>query len=323
MKSEIGFVLKRDVESGMKKWLKRIAFGLVAILLVVLVFLIYAMRPLPVPAKSNFAVTLSNLRTLADKIKGPKPLEIRTASSFQIKMPHMVVGTGKTWGMNLMEGWTYQIVFPKKRIMVDVAMGKKALGEKMPGGIFHAKAHANLQKSMLQSDAILLTHEHFDHAGGIPSSPYLKQIAAKVYVTPEQLDNPLARDAGLTAELSKSFKKIKYKKLHAFMPGVVLIKAPGHTPGSQMFYIKLQNGSEYLLVGDVAWNEKNITLPRGHARLVHWMINEDGKALGHQLRFLYNLHRNHPKVHLIVSHDYEGGLRWIKKGALKKGFLIK
>lgn len=306
----------------MVKWFKRIALAVVVLLVVVLAFLAYAVRPLPVPATSKFDVSLASLRSLADKVKGPKPTEIRTESSFQARMPQMIVGTGKMWGMVPVEGWTYQIVFPKRRILVDVAMSQATVKKKMPGSAFYVKAYANLQKSMLQADAILLTHEHFDHAEGIVSSPNHNAIAPKVHVIPEQLNNPLARDTGFTESMNKTFKKIQYKKLHAFLPGVVLIKAPGHTPGSQMIYVKLQNGKEYILVGDVAWNEKNITLPRGHARLVHWIINEDGEALGHQLRFLYNIHRNHPKVHLVVSHDTAGGLKWIKQGALKQGFLL-
>jgi glyoxylase-like metal-dependent hydrolase (beta-lactamase superfamily II) len=34
-----------------------------------------------------------------------------------------------------------------------------------------------------------------------------------------------------------------------FAPGVVLIKAAGHTPGSQMVHVRLASGKEVMLVG--------------------------------------------------------------------------
>jgi glyoxylase-like metal-dependent hydrolase (beta-lactamase superfamily II) len=45
----------------------------------------------------------------------------------------------------------------------------------------------------------------------------------------------------------------------AIAPGVVLKKAQGHTPGSQMVFVALASGSELLFVGDVVWNFDAVT----------------------------------------------------------------
>jgi len=44
---------------------------------------------------------------------------------------------------------------------------------------------------------------------------------------------------------------------------MALIKAPGHTPGSQMVYVALQSGKEVLLSGDVAWHMDGVRMNTG------------------------------------------------------------
>jgi glyoxylase-like metal-dependent hydrolase (beta-lactamase superfamily II) len=67
--------------------------------------------------------------------------------------------------------------------------------------------------------------------------------------------------------------------LYALAPGVVLIQAPGHSPGSQFVYVQLANGQEILLIGDLVWMmaglENNHQKPQG----VSESIKEDRVAI--------------------------------------------
>ena len=78
------------------------------------------------------------------------------------------------------------------------------------------------------------------------------------------------------AEMAAHFIIIDYEKYDAFASGIALIKAPGHTPGSQMIYVKLASGAEYLFVGDAAWHMDGIRQIRG--KDADW-VKEDEKAL--------------------------------------------
>lgn len=304
-------------------WLKRILQGLAILVLALVLFLAFALRPYSIPEKSLYSFSLEQIRKMALSQKGDLPTEIRTISGFSFKFPGAIVGTGWELRGVPMEGWTFQIVYPKTTVIVDAAMSREKIAKDMSLATFQEKAYQELQQAMRRASLVLVTHEHLDHANGIAESPYLKELAPKVRLTAEQIGSSQFLQAGFTEESKKLFQPLRYDKLHALAPGIVLIKAPGHTPGSQMVYVRLQQGTELLLVGDVAWHEKNILLPRAHPRLIHWLIQEDGVALTHQLRFLHDLHRNHPKLHLVVSHDHEQVHKFIKQGLLRQGFVTQ
>ena len=55
-----------------------------------------------------------------------------------------------------------------------------------------------------------------------------------------------------------SLTPLEYDHYYAAAPGIVLVKAPGHTPGSQLVFVKLASGKELLFIGDVAWHMDQI-----------------------------------------------------------------
>ncbi|MGE6760602.1 MBL fold metallo-hydrolase [Corallococcus interemptor] len=169
--------------------------------------------------------------------------------------------------------------------------------------------------------ATVVTHEHFDHCAGIAHSASLDEVASRVHLTDEQLRSPLAEEAGFTAELRARFTPLQYERLHLLRPGVVLIKAPGHTPGTQLVYVRLADGREFLLVGDVAWHQDNIRLPRMHPRLTHWIGGEDAQAMAHQLQWLHDLLRTAPELHPVVAHDGAQMQDYLRRGLILDGLL--
>ena len=94
---------------------------------------------------------------------------------------------------------------------------------------------------------------------------------------------------------------------------MVLIKAPGHTPGSQMIYVVLGSGREYLLIGDTAWHMDGVRNVRG--KDAPW-IQEDENALTAQLNWLNGLYKTEKNLFVIASHDDEQRLDLVKRGIL-------
>jgi glyoxylase-like metal-dependent hydrolase (beta-lactamase superfamily II) len=100
-------------------------------------------------------------------------------------------------------------------------------------------------------------------------------------------------------------------------PGVVLIKAPGHTPGSQVVYVKLASGKEVILAGDVAWHhfgiETDTQKPVSASRSNH----EDRSAIAEELKWLHAAEK--AGVVVVVSHDGDQLAMLAKSGALHQG----
>ena len=79
------------------------------------------------------------------------------------------------------------------------------------------------------------------------------------------------------------------QSLYPVAPGVVLIKAPGHSPDQQMVYARLQSGREILHSVDSAWIYDNILQLKPKA--APW-VKEDVPAIMAQLRWLKRLARH-------------------------------
>jgi glyoxylase-like metal-dependent hydrolase (beta-lactamase superfamily II) len=135
------------------------------------------------------------------------------------------------------------------------------------------------------------------------TNAFWDEISVKVRLTAAQLANAQSL-AGFPPALLARLTAFDYDMYYRLALGLVLIKAPGHTPGSQMVYVRLQNGSEYLLVGDVVWNSESIDRLTGRPLLMNLSMNEDRAALGNEIRTLYDIARSGP-IHLVVSHDGE------------------
>src|SRR5947209_16459883 len=103
---------------------------------------------------------------------------------------------------------------------------------------YNAAAAKEVERAIRGARAILLTHEHGDHVAGVIRTPFADELAPKTILTRDQvqtlLTNPQMPEIELTPEMAGRYKVVDYEKYLPFGPGMVLIKAPGHTPGSQM-----------------------------------------------------------------------------------------
>jgi glyoxylase-like metal-dependent hydrolase (beta-lactamase superfamily II) len=97
---------------------------------------------------------------------------------------------------------------------------------------------------------------------------------------------------------------LEYDDLRAVAAGVVLIKAPGHSPGSQMIYVQRADGREFLFVGDIGWSRRNIEEVRPRARAIsQFMLGEDRDAVFGQLAGIRDLHIAEPAIVIVPGHD--------------------
>ena len=158
---------------------------------------------------------------------------------------------------------------------------------------------------MANATQIFVTHEHPDHLGGVLAYPDQDLLRDRLQLTREQVATAgryggFTVPPGVLAEVSP----LEYDDYRAVAPGVVLIKAPGHSPGSQMIYVQRADGREVLFTGDIGWSLRNIEEVRPRARLVsQFMLGEDRDAVFGQLAGIRDLHAAEPTIVIVPGHD--------------------
>lgn len=156
----------------------------------------------------------------------------------------------------------YLIDTGTRRVLVDTGAG--ALFGPLNGGRLLASLRAAGYEPT-QIDAVLLTHIHGDHSGGLVNGQQLAFPNAVVYVDQRDVDlwlNPVNR-ARAAARHQHSFAEAEATvrpvlaagKLKPFAgntelwPGIRTVASPGHTPGHS-FFIAESRGQQLVFWGD-------------------------------------------------------------------------
>lgn len=273
------------------------------------------------PSDAHFEIDMNAVRELADQIRGDKPVEIQVEQVAKFTFPATAVVAGDGWSSTDLPVFSYQLVYPDGRTgIVDTALSKEQGGDNLTG--FDQAAYDRMEAAIGRASFILLTHEHMDHIGGLAAYPDLAKIIPSVDMTKEQIDHPeRSAPVVIAKDILGAFKPVVYDKYLAIAPGVVLIKSPGHSPGSQMVYVRKQDGTEILFLGDVAWHFRNIETQRERARLItQFYLKEDRLAVFGEMKALHERHAAEPDLAMMPGHDGIVEAALVEKGVFVAGF---
>ena len=264
-------------------------------------------------------LSIAKLRQVATMVPGGRPLRINVVKFAESRRTKNFSINGAPPKPSVQARTAFQIVYSDGTIMVDSGMDQQVhkffgRGTEEP---YDSAANQQVQRALRSARSIVVTHEHGDHVAGVLRTDFLDEIAPKTILTRTQVatleNNPQMPEIKLTPEMARRYNVIDYDSYFPFAPGVALMKAAGHTPGSQMVYVALQSGAEYLLIGDSAWHMDGVRLIK--TKDANW-IKEDDEALLAQLRWLNGLDKTEKNLHIVVSHDDEQRKDYIQRGLL-------
>jgi N-acyl homoserine lactone hydrolase len=255
----------------MKKILAVVLLALVAVL--VAFALTFSPEKLPVPELGLAALPLATppeSMTLAALPTGA--MHARAAFAYR----------GGSWSDERDFGMTAVLVrHPKGDLLFDTGFGRKVDAQvgTMPWIMRRLSTYSKgtpvadaLEKGGYDAhrlSGIVLTHAHWDHVSGLPDLP-------GVPVLVDEAERAFIEGGSELAALAHSFGAIPYAT-YGFEGGpylgfpkshdvwgdgsIVLVPAPGHTPGSIVAFICLPSGARYALLGDLVWQMEGIEIP--------------------------------------------------------------
>ncbi len=254
------------------------------------------------------------------------PTEIRVLEIGRDKAPGFAAragGFGTDWNTTYN---SIQIVWPDRTLVVDGAIDAataEGMVQSQADWSFDAAAYETLLAAMLKADQVVITHEHLDHVMAVARHPDPVALAPRLTLNAPQIATlPIFAIGALDPAIAELAPRLD-GTVQSIAPGVVIIPAAGHTPGSQLVFIRTQDGRETLLIGDVAWSLDAVETLTTRPVLTQYMIfdpNEDRTSVKAQLRALHDLMAANPDLAVIPAHDGDHIRALMEEGRLIKGF---
>ena len=288
-----------------------LVFGLGLLYIFLLITEYFLFNRNEIPEKTDFEMNLGELRALANT-SDRLPIRLNSLIIAEGEIPDWIVVAGGASAGFPISFTSFQVIYEDKTIIIECPFNKKLFDKfcrfkllGIRGKYYNQENYETMQRALSEAKYIVATHEHWDHVGGIAQSTNVKELIKKTVLTKEQINGHTIKDAGFPEGIFDDFTALEYDKYHVLAPGMVLIKTPGHSVGSQMIYIRLRNGEEFLFIGDIGWNRINIEKMVNHSKMGAILRYENREQIGHQIKWLHeNIYDNQEEnIHLITSHD--------------------
>lgn len=150
--------------------------------------------------------------------------------------------------------------FGDRLVMFDTGMGFSTAFGPTTGRLLKSMQEAGIDPASI--DAIVCSHAHIDHTGGICSAEgkphfpnaqiYISQVDHDYWLDDARLGTPFkAFGEHARANLRPVRDRIVFfKDGQEFLPGITAISAPGHSPGHTIFNVS-SGGKSFTFLGDL------------------------------------------------------------------------
>ena len=231
---------------------------------------------------------------------------------------------------------------PKGDVLIDTGFGRgidtqiRALPLlfRMMTSYEHTASAADLLRDagydMQDLKGIILTHAHWDHVSGVADFP------AGVPVLLPEAERSYVDEGGAVMALARTLHDVAWRP-YKFAGGpylgfpassdlwgdgtIVMVPAPGHTPGSVIVFVTLPGDRRYAFIGDLVWQLEGIREREERPWLLGRVVDDDAAAVRANLLRVVALTEKYPQITIVPAHDLRGfeSIPEISKAALAPG----
>lgn len=263
-------------------------------------------------------VSIAQLRQLAGSLPGPRPSGVEMELVAWRRLPGNLLAAGSGLKRRLIGIMAFRLPVPGgKPIVIDSGI-TRADAEAMGLEAWLSERQAKVDQAMDQAGLILITHEHPDHLGGLIAWAGGETFGRAA------LNGPQKIEAGKQLHVAVTGAETKVTgQPYAIAPGVVVIPAPSHTPGSQMYFVRLAGGREYLFTGDIATMDASWRELRARSQLAGSIIApEDRREVYAWLKTIRALAATDPGLVVVPGHDSDAILAVHRPSGINSGFVL-
>lgn len=217
----------------------------------------------------------------------------------------------------------FVIETPGGAVVVDGgidAATSEAMAQNPETAQFHPEQYDILLADLMTARAIVLTHEHLDHVMAIARHPEPHAIAGALQLNaPQKAALGQFAPGGTLPAAYEALQPDLGDGARLIAPGVIVAPMPGHTAGSQVVFVRQQDGRELLLIGDIVWAMSNIEDLKTRPVATQFLVfdpNEDRTAIKQQVRALHDLAAAEPDLVIVPAHDRDWLTQLVDQGVL-------
>jgi glyoxylase-like metal-dependent hydrolase (beta-lactamase superfamily II) len=218
------------------------------------------------------------------------------------------------------------VTHPRGDLLIDTGFGRQidTQFQLLPASLRAVTQYVKMSAAADQLDAagydrsalrgMLLTHTHWDHTSGVADFPGVPALLTRT-------ERDFVAGGGAFTQFISNTPDVNYQ-VYDFEGGpylgfprshdvygdgsLVVVPAPGHTPGSVIVFLTLPDARRFALVGDLAWQREGITEREERPWLARLQDDIDPVQVRENLLRMSAVAQRFPQMILAPAHDVRG-----------------